>query len=221
MLPARRLLVLVLALLVLGTALGGCARVRAALALQPDDTVNGEIVIATPEQGPDDKGPTITVPADLQSDVDVSEYRQDGYTGSVLRFDGLTFEQVGMLTQVAGLPGNPVTFELYRAGNRVKVDGRVDLKSVSVDRADFQLKISFQGDLLETNGRDADTGTVSWTFTAGEVNDFNAVIAHDDPNAPSALNWTIGLGLLVAAAAAGTVWYARQTRNPPVSPPSR
>ena len=221
MLPARRLLPLLIALLVAGTALSGCARVRAALALQPNDLVTGEIVVATPEQNPDDKGPAITVPPDLESDVDVSTYRQEGYTGSTLRFDGLSFEQVGQLTQVAGPPGNRVTFQLRRAGNRLKVDGRVDLKAVSVDRADFQLKISFPGEVLETNGDDAENGTVSWTFTAGEVNDFNAVVAHDDPNAPSPLNWTIGLGLLVAAAAAGTVWYARQTRNPPVSRPSR
>ena len=40
----RRTLPLVLALLVALTALSGCARVRAALAVQPDDTVNGEIV---------------------------------------------------------------------------------------------------------------------------------------------------------------------------------
>ena len=68
----RRLLSLLLALIVVGTALGGCARVRTALALQPDDTVTGEIVVATPEQSPDDKGPAITVPAELRSDVEVS-----------------------------------------------------------------------------------------------------------------------------------------------------
>lgn len=214
--PARRLLSLLLALLVVGVAVGGCARVRTAMALQPDDTVTGEIVVATPERGPDDTGPQITVPADIESDVDVSAYRQDGYTGSVLRFDGLTFDQVRLLNQVAGPAGNAAQFQLRRAGNRVQVSGRVDLKTVSVDRADFQLKISFPGDVLDTDG-ETDSGTVSWKFTPGEVGDFSAVVAYDDPNAPSPVNWTIGLGLLVAAAAAGTVWYARQTRNPPVS----
>lgn len=206
---------MLLALLVVGTALGGCARVRTALALQPDDTVTGEIVVATPERGQDDRGPAITLPEDLASDVEVSAYRQDGYTGSVLRFDSLTFEQVAELNQAAGPAGSAVQFQMRRAGNRVQVSGRVDLKTVSVDRADFQLKISFPGEVLETNGED-DGDTVSWTFTPGEVTDFNAVVAVDDPNAPSPLNWTIGLGVLVAAAAAGTVWYARQTRNPPI-----
>ena len=218
--PARRLLTLLLALLVVGTALGGCARVRTALALQPDDTVTGEIVIATPECGPDDTGPAITVPADLESEVDVAAYRQDGYAGSVLRFDDLTFDQVLQLIQAAGPAGGAVQFQLRRAGNRVQVGGRVDLKTVSVDRADFQLKISFPGDVLDTDGED-EADTVSWTFTPGEVGDFNAVVAYDDPNAPSAVNWTIGLNLLVAAVAAGTIWYARQTRNPPVQRANR
>jgi hypothetical protein len=218
--PTRRLLSLLLAVLVAGTALGGCARVRTALALQPDDTVTGEIVIATPERGPDDTGPEISVPAEIESDVDVSSYRQDGYTGSVLRFDNLSFEQVGLLNQVAGPAGGTVQFQLRRAGNRVQVSGRVDLKTVSVDRADFQLKISFPGVVLDTDGED-EGDTVSWRFTPGEVGDFNAVVASDDPDAPSPVNWTVGLGLLVALAAAGTVWYARQTRNPPVDRPSR
>ena len=61
----------------------GCAT---ALAVQPDDTVTGEIVVATPEKSPDDKGPTITLPPELADDVDVARVPQDGYTGSVLRF---------------------------------------------------------------------------------------------------------------------------------------
>jgi hypothetical protein len=71
--------------------------------------------------------------------------------------------------------------------------------------------------VLESNG-DADSSEVSWTFTPGEVGDINAVVAFDDPNAPSAINWTLGLGALVAAAAAAVVLLARRTRNGPVSP---
>ncbi len=160
------------------------------------------------------------MPPELASDVEVAAYKQDGYTGSVLRFSNLTFEQTSQLTQAAGPAGGAVQFALRRAGNRVQVNGQVDLKPVSVDRADFQLKISFPGEVLDTDGED-DSGTVSWTFTPGEVGDFNAVVGYDDPNAPSALNWTILLGILVAIVSLGTVGYARATRNPPVSPPTR
>jgi hypothetical protein len=214
----RRVLpLLLLALLVTTGLLSGCARVRAALAVQPDDTITGEILIATPEKSADDPGPTITIPSELESDVDVSPYRQDGYAGSVLRFSGLTFAQVASLTQVAGPAGNAVRFDMRRVGSRVLLGGAVDLTTVPVDRADFQLKIGFPGQVVDTNG-DIDDSTVSWTFVPGEVGDTNAVVAFADPNAPSAVNWTIGLGAMVALAGAAVVVLARRTRNPPVTP---
>jgi hypothetical protein len=212
--PAVLLVVLLVGLL----AISGCARVRTALAVQPDDTVAGEIVLATPEQSPEDRGPTITIPAELISDVDVTEYRQDGYVGSLLRFEGLSFSQVSSLNQVAGEAGGAARIEMRRSGNRVLVTGSLDLTTVPVDKADFQLKISFPGEVLDTNG-EADSGTVSWTFTPGEVGDIAATVAFDDPNAPSALNWTLGLAAVVLAVAAGVVLLARRTRNDPVETP--
>jgi hypothetical protein len=205
-----------LGLLLAAFALSGCARVQAALAVQPDDTVTGQVVVATPETRPDDPGPAITLPPDLESDVEVSEYRQDGYAGSVLRFDGLTFEQTAMLTQAVGPVGSKVKFEMRRVGSRVLVGGAIDLTTVAVDRADFQLKMNFPGQVLESNG-DADSSEVAWTFTPGEVGDFSAVVAYPDPQAPSPLNWTLGLAAMVALASAAVVLMARRTRNPPVN----
>ena len=206
---------LTLALLLACAALSGCARVRVALAVQPDDTVNGEVVVATPETGPDDPGPTITVPEEISDDVEVSAYRQEGYTGSLLRFSGLTFDQLGLLSAAAGPAGQKVQFALRRAGNRLIVTGKADLTTVPVDRADFQLKITTSGEVLETNG-DADGGTASWTFDPGKVGDVNAVIDADDPNAPSPLNWALVTAFLVALCCAAVVLAARRTRNPPV-----
>lgn len=216
--PSRRRpspTVLLVTLLLAMAALSGCARVQAALAVQPDDTVRGEIVVATPEQGPEDPGPALTIPSGLSGAVDVSEYRQEGYTGSLVRFSDLTFPQVGELISAAGAPGEKVRLEIRRAGNRVVVDGAVDLTTVDVDRADFQLKIAFPGQVLDANG-EADSGEVSWVFDAGEVGDIEAVVAFDDPDAPSPVNWSIGLFLVVALAAAAVVLLARRTRNPPV-----
>jgi hypothetical protein len=221
--PSRRsraTTALLLAVVVLGLLVGGCARVRTALAVQPDDTVDGEIVLATPEAGPDDKGPKLTIPPGLADAVEVSEYHQDGYVGSVLRFTGLSFAQVSDLQQVAGDGGGGTRLEIRRSGNRVITSGKVDLTTVPVDKADFQLKISYPGEITDTNG-DTDTSTVSWTFTPGQVDDVNAVVAFDDPNAPSTLNWTLGLTALVVLAAGAVVVVARRTRNPPVSGPTR
>jgi hypothetical protein len=210
-----RALALALTLLVTLTALSGCARVRAALAVQPDDTVNGEVVVATPETGPDDRGPAITVPEDLADDVQVTPYRQEGYAGSLLRFTGLTFDQLATLSSAAGPVGERVQFALRRVGNRLIVSGKADLTTVPVDRADFQLKITTPGEVLESNG-DAEAGTASWTFEAGEVGDISAVIAVDDPNAPSPVSWTLLMTTLVGLVIAGVVLLARRTRNPPV-----
>ena len=204
----------------MGSLLGGCARVRTALAVQPDDTVTGEIVLATPQRSPGDKGPSVTLPPDLVADVDVSTYRQDGYTGSVLTFSGLSFGQVGSLSSAMGPAGSTVQFALRRAGGRVLVTGAVDLTTVSVDKADFQLKMSFPGQVVESNG-EIDGSTVSWTFDAGKAADITAVVAYDDPGAPSALNWTLGLAGIVALVALAVVLLARRMRNPPVGPPIR
>jgi len=209
-----------MALLVVLTLLGGCARVRTALALQPDDTVVGEIVVATPEKGPNDPGPVITLPSDLSDEVEVSEYRQDGYAGSVLRFSTLTFTEVSTLATVAGPAGGPAPFTLRRVGNRVLVDGSVDLTRILGDRADFQLKISFPGEVLETTG-DAESGTVSWTFKPGEVGDVTTIAAFDDPHSPSVLGWSLLLAAIVAAAVGAVAELARRTRNRPISPASR
>lgn len=209
-----RALALLMLLLVVPTLLSGCARVRAALAVQPDDTVTGEVVIATPTTNPDARGPEITLPPELADEIEMSEYRQDGYAGWVLRFSGLSFRQVAELRRIQPF-GERAELVLRRAGNRVIVDGKVDLTTVPVDQADFQLRIAFPGEVLETTG-DEEGGTASWTFTPGKVGDIGAVVAFDDPNAPSPLNWTLLMAALVAVAAGIVVRLARRDRNPPL-----
>jgi hypothetical protein len=129
-----RALTLALALLVAFTALTGCARVRAALAVQPDDTVNGEIVVATPETGPDDPGPAISVPEEIADDVEVSAYRQEGYTGSLLRFLRADVRPARSALGRAGQVGEKVQFSIRRAGNRLLVTGKADLTTVPSTR---------------------------------------------------------------------------------------
>lgn len=220
--PRRRRLatLLLLVVLVVGGLLGGCARVRTALAIQPDDSVTGEMVIGTPSTGPTDKGPTVTLPPALAPSVKVTPYAQDGYVGSVLRFVGLSFDQVGTLASALSPTGDPVQFQIRRVGGRLLVTGAVDLTTVSVDRADFELKISFPGQVVETDG-DAEAGTVSWNFVPGKVGNISATVSATDPHAPSVLHWSLGLAALVAVIGAAVVLAARRTRNPPVTPPVR
>jgi len=189
--------------------LGGCTQVRAALAVQPDDTVSGEVVIAAPGSTP----PTVAVPADL--DVEVEPYREAGFTGSRLSFSGLDFAEVAKLTS-ATAGGARATLGLRRFGNRVLVDGSADLAAVSADRADFQLKMTFPGEVLETDGELA-ARTVTWMFRPGERDDIHAVVRFADPKGPSAPLWTLLLSGLVGLACLVVVWLARRGRNPPLA----
>jgi hypothetical protein len=217
---SRTAALLIVAVLLLAGLLGGCARVTARLAVSTEDTVMGELVFATPAKSKDDRGPTVTLPPDLAPDVQVSAYSQDGYTGSLLRFSGLSFAQMAALTRATFPAGDRAQFNLRRVGGRVLVTGSVDLTNVTVDKADFALTMSFPGRIVDANG-EIDSDTVSWTFTPGEVGAIRATVAYADPGAPSVLNWTFGLAGAVALAALLVVLVARRARNPPVSPPIR
>lgn len=210
--------VLLAVVLIVVLLLGGCARVRTALAVQSNDTVAGEIVLATPEiAGP---AQAVTLPPDLVSLVEVVPYREEGYVGSVLRFSALSFGQLSTLAEAAGPSGDAVEFTLRRVGGRLLVDGKVNLKSASGNFADFQLKISFPGEVLDHDG-ELEGRTVSWTFAPPEARDFTAVVAQDDPGAPSVLGWTLGLGAAVTLVALAVAVLARRARNPPLTPPIR
>ena len=211
----RRVVTATLVAVVALLTLSGCARVQAGLAVQPDDTVDGEVVIATPGGAPSGKGPEITVPPELADEVDVSPYSENGYVGSTVRFSGLTFEQVGKLNMLGGVAGGRAELQLRRVGGRIAVQGRADLTTVPVDGADVQLRINFPGEVVETNG-EPDGGQVNWTFAPGEVGQINASVAAADPNAPSTVGWTLFLAALVAAAAGVAVVLAKRNRNPAV-----
>ncbi len=221
-LPRRRRagVLLVLAVLLVGGLLGGCARARVALALQSDDTVTGDVFLGTPAKGDGDKGITVTPPPDLRSLVTVTPHAEDGYVGSRLTFSGLDFAQVGELAGALAPAGHPPRLQIRRVGGRVLVSGRVDLTTVPVDAADFELKISFPGSVVDTDGT-VDGNTVSWKFVPGTVGDVAATVAAADPNAPSITDWVLGLAAGVALVAVGVVLVARRVRNPPVTPPVR
>ncbi len=204
-----------LAMVVACAVLGGCSRVQVGLVVQPDDTVGGDIVVATPAKGPTDTGPPVTIPAELAGDVEVTPYRRQDYTGSRLTFSGLTFAQVSNLTSVAGgAAGSRLKLALRRVGNRVLAEGTADLTTVSADRADFQLKITFPGEVLDSDGEVA-AGTVTWTFEPGETGEVRAVARFVDPDGPAAPAWTLALTAAVGAVVGAVVWLARRDRNPP------
>jgi len=197
-------------------ALSGCTKVQVALAVAADDTVTGEVVVATPSKGPNDKGPQLRVPPRLSDEVQVEAYAEGQYVGSRLTFSKITFEQFNTMTDVSQQAVGRYRLNLDRVGGRVVVSGQADLNSIGVDKADFQLKISEPGEVEHANG-DVARGTVSWQFTPGRVNDVRASLVYDDPQAPSPLRWTLLLVLVVTLVIFGVVRLASRDRNPPAS----
>lgn len=211
--PRRRALVLLAVVLALVSVVGtGCVRVRAGMSVSPDDRVAGVVDIATPDGSPGGSGPPLQVPDDLSGDVSVERYEQDGYVGSRLRFDDLTFEEVTrVLPAVSPSTGQAIRVQMRRSGDRVLVTGQVDLTRVSPESSDVQLKIAFPGEIRQTDGTAAG-GVISWTFQPGAVTDVNAVVDYPDPEAPSWILWALLLFVVVAVAVAIVFVLANSSR---------
>jgi hypothetical protein len=203
--------VLAILALVVCALVGGCTRVRAALAVQGDDTVAGDVVLGTAGGPP----PAIALAPALVGRVSVTPYEEDGYEGSRLQFSGLRFDEINSMVTLAPAANGRFRMNLRRVGNRIILNGQVDLTAVPVDHADVQLKVAFPGDVVSTDGK-ADDSTVAWVFAPGQVSEFSAVIGAPDPAAPSVARWALLIAAIVAAAAVGAILLAKAHRNPPV-----
>jgi Protein of unknown function (DUF3153) len=210
----RRILVLLAVVLALVGVLGtGCVRVRAGMAVSPDDRASGVVDIATPDGAPAGQGPPLQVPDDLSGNVSVERYEQDGYIGSKVQFDDLSFDEVTrLLPSISPTSTQAIRVQMRRAGDRVVVSGQVDLTRVSPESADVQLKMAFPGTIRQTDGT-ATPGLISWTLQPGTVNDVNAVIEYPDPDAPSWIAWSLLLLAVVAVAVAIVVVLAASSRT--------
>jgi hypothetical protein len=175
----------------------GCLRAQVAAAVRSDDTVTGEIVIATLAEEKD-AGAVLSPPAELQARVRTQPYRQDGYAGTRLLFNELTFEEFGRLNQVPGGEGNRLRFQLRRSGDLVLFSGRVDLVQIPApDRVDVAVRISFPGRVTATNGRQSGN-EISWQPPAGQVTELTATARYADPAAAPWTHWAAVVGGMAA-----------------------
>jgi len=177
----------------------GCLRAQVAAAVRSDDTVTGELLIAT-SVGDDasNQGAVLTPPANLRDRVRTQPYRQDGYAGTRMLFDGLSFEEFGRLNQVPGGEGNRLRFQLRRSGDLVLFTGRVDLVEIAApERVDVAVRMSFPGRITATNGRQ--TGNeVSWQPPAGQITELTTTARFADPGAAPWTQWAAVIGGLAA-----------------------
>ncbi|MFI9817253.1 DUF3153 domain-containing protein [Saccharothrix variisporea] len=182
-------------------SLTGCVRLHAAMALSQDDRVSGEIVAATPPTRDNDPGPQLRVPNELASRVTTKPYAQDNYTGTQLFFSGLTFDEVRALAAATSASSSRYQLSFRRSGDLVTMNGSVDLTQVPPERADIQVKISFPGEVVETNGREEESSTIAWSPKPGQASMLEATVRYAGENSPSYFGWTMLLAGLTGGAA--------------------
>lgn len=198
----------------LAVMLTGCLRVQVSMGVSSNDRVSGRIIAAAVPANDKDKGPELKVPDQLSGKVRVEPYTQDGYVGSQVYFDDLTFGEVqqlgGLSDQTAGL----FNLQFNRSGDLVTLSGRVDLKSLPVQGSDVQFTVAFPARVATTNGtRDGDS-VVTWKLPAGDVSTLHAECGYSDPNTRSFAGWAGIVGGITLAVAAVVAVLAYMTRNP-------
>lgn len=212
--PARRVAAVAVLLAMLVPALAGCLRVQVSMGVSSNDRVSGRIVAAVVPTGADDKGPQLKAPDSLAAKVRVENYNQDGYVGTQVFFDDLSFGEVGQLGGLSDQTQGMFTLEFQRNGDLVSLTGRVDLESVPPQGSDVQFSIAFPARVAKTNGTREGDNTVSWKLPAGETSTLRAEVKYADPNTRSFAGWAGIVGGITLAVAALVAGLAFRDRNP-------
>lgn len=198
----------------LAVMLTGCLRVQVSMGVSSNDRVSGRIVAAAVPQNDKDKGPQLKAPDALASKVRVDPYSQDGYVGSQVYFDDLTFGEVQQLGGLSDQTQGMFNLQFNRVGDLVTLTGRVDLKSLPPQGSDVQLTVAFPARIATTNGTRESDSEVSWKLPAGDVTSLHAEVGYADPNTRSFAGWAGIVGGLTLAVAAVVAVLAYMTRNP-------
>ncbi|MFC9999877.1 LppM family (lipo)protein [Nocardia sp. NPDC127526] len=198
----------------LAIMLTGCLRVQASMGVSSNDRVSGRIVAATVPQNENDKGPQLKAPDALAAKVRVTPYAQDGYSGSQVYFDDLTFGEVQQLGALSDQTQGMFQLGFSRVGDLVTLNGRIDLKSLPPHGSDVQFTVAFPARVATTNGTREGDSVVTWKLPAGEVSTLKAEVGYSDPNTRSFAGWAGIVGGITLAVAAVVAVLAYMTRNP-------
>ena len=191
--PRRRGPRLIFVLLTLGLLAGGCVRVNAAMAVSADDRVSGDLVIASLHSAQNSQGPQLAIATSLADRVTTKPYSANGYTGSELSFQNLSFQDMTVLAAEISNEKTNYKITFNRSGNLVTLDGSVDLSQLPPAGVDVQLKVSFPNPPAHTDGT-TNGSTVSWTMKAGQVTSFSATDQYALGNARGWRFWAYALG---------------------------
>ncbi|GAA5058776.1 DUF3153 domain-containing protein [Nocardia callitridis] len=194
--------------------LAGCLRVQASMGVSSNDRVSGRIVAAVIPATAEDKGPQLKAPESLATKLRVEPYSQDGYVGSQVYFEDLSFGDVQQLGGLSEQTQGMFQLSFARTGDLVTLNGRIDLKTVPPHGSDVQFTIAFPARVAKTNGNREGDNIVSWKLPAGDVSTVRAEVSYADPNTRSFAGWAVIMGGITLAVAALVAAVAYLDRNP-------
>jgi len=220
----------------LALALSGCVKLDMNLAVQPDNTVDGAVVLAVDKKLQGMAGGNLsdllnqgTTTQPTQGHVTQQPYDDGTYAGTQMNFSGVPISQFR-----SGSSGNDLS--ITRDGDTFRVSGTLDMSTAggtsgassggspggSASAAPIDLsalgaspqlrvRLSFPGDVLSANGV-IDGRTVTWTPKPGEKIALQAV-ASATPASPAGM-WLVVGGLVAGLALMGGLLVMTMRRRP-------
>jgi hypothetical protein len=185
---------LVIALLLSTILLTGCVKMDLALEINADKTVSGTLIYAISDAlselgtTSEDTDPTADLFDTSAEGVTVSEYKEDGYTGTKITLDRVP---ISAFNKQGGESGG---FQIIRDENLITLKGELDLSSGDTDdsdisewgdalakslfaTADLNISVKFPVKVLSTTGTISEDGrTVSWKPQLGEKVDLTTTV---------------------------------------------
>jgi len=217
----RRLLPRILAVGVLVLALAGCVRFQADLTLNPENTVDGSIVVAvlvseeTAEARRQSLAAADQIEADLlgslrdASGVTTSAYEEDDYVGSRIVFDDVALDAFSGQSEDS--------LKIARDGDEYVFTGALDFSGESIpseepvegEDENLAVSVTFPGEVSDHNGELAGT-TVTWSTTVDQRLEMSARGSATPAGPPILLIVGIALVvLLVIAAVVAVLLFVR------------
>jgi hypothetical protein len=216
----RRILPRILAVGVLVLALAGCVRFQADLTLNPENTVDGSIVVAVlvSEDTDDAREQALAAASQIESEllgslrdasgVTTSEYDEDDYLGSLITFDDVDLDAFSGQGEDA--------LKIVRDDDQYVFGGALDFGDAPTpsDEPDDNLTVSvtFPGEVSEHNGELSGT-TVSWSTALDQRLEMSARGAATPAGPPILLIVGIALAVLLVIAAVVAVLLFLRSRS--------
>ena len=205
--------------------LSGCVRFQAQLTVTPQNTLNGDIVVASivgdGDSAKDDaKARAESIENQLLPNlsgavgVTRTDYDEDGYAGSRLTLSNTPIEAIGSDSADGSL-------SLTRDGDTFVFDGVINFTPDSdeepdgADDSNIEVAITFPGAVSEHNGA-LDGTRVSWNTSYEGSLEMHAV-AGTEPVGPSP--WLLALAVLAIIAVIAIVVVVSRKRPRPVDAP--